>query len=548
MKEKVVVYARYSSEKQTEQSIEGQLHVCKDFADKNNLQIIETYIDRAKTGRNDNREGFQQMLKDSASHKFTAVLVYALDRFSRNRYDSAVHKATLKKNGVKLISATQPISENPEGILLESLLEGLAEYYSAELSQKLARGRRESIAKGQFIGGFVPYGYKIIDKKYFIDENEAENVKLIYRLFNKMHNYKDVLSYLENNCIYNRNKTKFKQHQVSNILNNKIYTGYLQRGQYICENATPVIIDKKFFEETQLIMKNSYIERSKSPAKFLLAGKVVCGECGANLIGDSATGKLGKVYYYYCCQKKKINQGCDLDRIPKDKFEKYIYRCAQDELSSPQFLDRIVTGVQEIIDKNDDSERIKSLKNDLISIDKKLDNIVTAIQNGIINDKIKEQNEELLKQKDAIYYQIQEIENNPLYDLSPKNIRDYIFNKYSKAGMETILKTLIYKVYVYKDHIVVIFNIRDNNDPTKRKKVELGFDNRSHRSTTTIPYNIGDFLMSSTLKTKQKCLKIFTKLSKIFIILIKSYQFSPTQFLLKNTQKSVLSKKVSKNF
>ena len=138
MKDKAVIYARYSSEKQSEQSIEGQLHVCQEYADKHDIQIVGTYIDRAKTGRNDNRQEFQQMLKDSSSNKFNIVLIYSLDRFSRNRYDSAINKATLKRNNVKLISVTQPISDNPEGILLESLLEGMAEYYSVELAQKLS--------------------------------------------------------------------------------------------------------------------------------------------------------------------------------------------------------------------------------------------------------------------------------------------------------------------------------------------------------------------------------------------------------------------------
>ena len=219
MQIKAVVYARYSSEKQTEQSIEGQLHVCQEYADKNNFNIIGTYIDRAKTGRNDNRQEFQQMMKDSSSGRFNVILVYSLDRFSRNRYDSAINKATLRRNNVKLISVTQPISDNPEGILLESVLEGMAEYYSVELAQKLARGRRESVEKGNFTGGVVKYGYKIENKKYVIEPEEAKTVQLIYKLFIELRNYRDVLKYLKDNCIVNRQRKTFKRHQLMNILN-----------------------------------------------------------------------------------------------------------------------------------------------------------------------------------------------------------------------------------------------------------------------------------------------------------------------------------------
>ena len=150
---RAVIYARYSSDRQSEQSIEGQVHVCTDFAKNNDYVIVGSYIDRAITGTNDNRAEFQQMIKDSAKNKFEYILVYKLDRFSRNRYDSVMNKSILKKNGVKLVSATEPISEKPEGIILESLLEGMAEYYSVELSQKVKRGMKESRSKGLFTGG-----------------------------------------------------------------------------------------------------------------------------------------------------------------------------------------------------------------------------------------------------------------------------------------------------------------------------------------------------------------------------------------------------------
>ena len=127
-----VIYARYSSERQTEQSIEGQLHVCNDYAKRNELVIVGTYIDRAMTGTNDNREDFQRMLKDSDKKSFDYVLVYKLDRFSRNKYEMAIHRKHLKDNGVKILSAMENIPETPEGILLESLLEGMNQYYSAE--------------------------------------------------------------------------------------------------------------------------------------------------------------------------------------------------------------------------------------------------------------------------------------------------------------------------------------------------------------------------------------------------------------------------------
>ena len=141
---KAVIYARYSSDNQREESIEGQLRECNEYATYNDIQVVGTYIDRALTAKTDNRPQFQQMIKDSYRMGFELIIVWKLDRFARNRFDSAHYKALLKKNGVKVISATETISEGAEGILLESMLEGYAEYYSAELAVKVKRGMKEN--------------------------------------------------------------------------------------------------------------------------------------------------------------------------------------------------------------------------------------------------------------------------------------------------------------------------------------------------------------------------------------------------------------------
>ena len=165
-----VIYARYSCDNQTEQSIEGQLRVCEEYAQKNNILILDTYIDRAMTGTNDNRPSFQRMLKDSSRKEWNFILVYKLDRFSRNKYETAIHKKALRDNGVKVLSAMENIPDTPEGIILESLLEGMNQYYSAELAQKVSRGMRETRNKGYFQGGQLLYGYQLDGRKIIVNE------------------------------------------------------------------------------------------------------------------------------------------------------------------------------------------------------------------------------------------------------------------------------------------------------------------------------------------------------------------------------------------
>ena len=162
-----VIYARYSTDSQREESIEGQIRECTAYAEKNGFTVVKHYIDRAVSAKTDNRPQFQQMIKDSERGIFDVIIVWKLDRFARNRYDSARYKTQLKRNGVKLVSATEVISAGPEGIILESVLEGYAEYYSADLSEKVVRGMTENALKGIYNGGTIPFGYMIDETRHY---------------------------------------------------------------------------------------------------------------------------------------------------------------------------------------------------------------------------------------------------------------------------------------------------------------------------------------------------------------------------------------------
>ena len=158
----VVIYARFSSARQNETSIEAQLEECYNYCKQNDYTVVGEYIDRATSAKTDDRPDFQRMIKDSAKKVFEGIVVYQLDRFSRSREDSAHYKHKLKKNGVRVYSAKEQISDGPSGILIESVLEGMAEYYSAELGQKVERNMKQNAERGWFNGGFPPFGYKVV--------------------------------------------------------------------------------------------------------------------------------------------------------------------------------------------------------------------------------------------------------------------------------------------------------------------------------------------------------------------------------------------------
>lgn len=270
-----VIYARYSSDRQTEQSIEGQLRVCSDYADKNKIIIVDTYIDRAMSGTNDNRPAFKQMIIDSAKKRWDYVIVYKLDRFSRNKYENAIHKKTLRDNGVKLLSAMENIPDTPEGIILESLLEGMNQYYSAELAQKVKRGMRESRLKGQFTGGIIVYGYKAVDKKIVIDEDKAEIIRKMFAMADQGFTIREIISYLNNNGFDHKGKP-FQKTAVYGILHNPKYIGKYSVDGEEYNNVYPPIVDAELFNRVQNKITKNKLGGNSIQINYLLRGNVIC--------------------------------------------------------------------------------------------------------------------------------------------------------------------------------------------------------------------------------------------------------------------------------
>ncbi len=248
---KVVFYGRYSSQLQTEQSIEGQLHVCERYAEQNDMKIVEHYIDRAITGKTDKRPEFQRMIADSKKCGFEAVLVYKLDRFARNRYDSALYKKKLRDNGVKVISATESITDTPEGIIMEGLLEAMDEYYSAELSRKTKRGKEESFRKGKFIGRLAPFGYKVVDHKLAVDETKSPIAVELFKRYAAGETQNDLVRDLNARGIPNAEGRKWNTVNMSILLQNTIYVGKYTVKTMEGEMPCPAIIEPKLFDEVQ---------------------------------------------------------------------------------------------------------------------------------------------------------------------------------------------------------------------------------------------------------------------------------------------------------
>lgn len=458
-----VIYARYSSDRQTEQSIEGQLRVCHEYAERNDIAIVDTYIDRAMTGTNDNRVAFQQMLKDSDKKAWDYVLVYKLDRFSRNKYETAMHKRKLKDNGVKLLSAMENIPDTPEGIILESLLEGMAEYYSAELSQKVRRGMRESREKGNFTGGNVLYGYKVVNKKLVINEEEANIVRYIYSEFAGGRLATDILDELHERGILHNGKI-FARTTLYKTLKNEKYSGIFHYGNQVFANTYPRIVPQEIFDLVQTKINNNKYGKHKAEIYYLLKNKLTCGYCGKPINSESGTSKSGAVMRYYKCSGKRKNKYCPQIPIRKELMEKLVVDTILETMSN-EMIGYITTKILEMHEKKINDESILNLLlKDYAQVERSINNILTAIENGISTASTKQRLEELEEKKLDISNKIALEKAKERMQITKNDISKFIKKGIQKDARQMV-NLLIKEVILYNDKIEIHFNYIDKQRP-----------------------------------------------------------------------------------
>ena len=464
-----VIYARYSSDSQTEQSIEGQLRVCEEYAQKNNILILNTYIDRAMTGTNDNRPDFQRMIKDSSRKEWNFILVYKLDRFSRNKYESAIHKKTLKDNGVKVLSAMENIPDTPEGIILESLLEGMNVYYSAELSQKVKRGMRETRLKGFYQGGGLPYGYKVVDRKVVIDETKAETVRFMYDSYSKGVTVKTMIAELTAKGILYKGKP-FAPNTVYGILGNEKYSGSYRKDDEIIDNIYPQLIPTDTYQKVrEKAEKNKFGKRSVKTV-YLLRHKVKCGYCGRPISAETGTARNGEVKRYYkCIGRKKDNNGCIKTQIPKEFLEEFVSNVIIEKLIDTQNIDTIIAEIMRRQNLNENGN-LKMLSNEKSRIDRALDNLVTAIENGITSNTTNKRLHDLEKQQEELERQILIERSKTAVKLNESDIRQY-YEQALRLEMPMLINFLVKGIVLYNDKIEIYFNtpIKTSPDDESRR-------------------------------------------------------------------------------
>lgn len=401
----VCLYMRYSSDRQTEQSIEGQRRVCMEFCKRQGYNVVEQYIDRATSAfkDTDKRTQFQKMIKDSEKQLWEAVVVYKLDRFARNRYDSATYKARLKKNGVRVISATENISDNPEGVILEAVLEGMAEFYSKELSQKITRGMHESAYKCHSTGGHIPLGYRIENKKFVIDEAAASIVREAFELYANGDTVAEICEAFNDKGYKTTKGSEFNKNSFKSMFKNEKYIGVYKYNDVRIEDGIPAIVDKTTFEIVQKrLAKNAQAPaRGKAKVDYLLSQKLFCGHCGATMTGETGTSCSGVKYNYYTCSSRKRFHSCDKTSVGKDFIERIVVEDALTILTSEIVEELAEAAVkQNRIDIENDG-LVPALTREMHELETSIDNLIRMVERGADSEALTNRLIDLEKQKKA---------------------------------------------------------------------------------------------------------------------------------------------------
>ena len=491
---RAVVYARYSSDNQRDESISAQVRACEEFLKKMQTVLVKVYADEAKTATTDDRPNFQKMIEDikSGTIQVDYVCVHKLDRFSRDKYDSAHYKRQLKRWGVRVISVLEYIDDSPEGVLLESVIEGLAHYYSLNLAREVMKGMKENAYQAKHTGGKPPLGYDInSEKKYVVNEWESQAVKLIFSMVDSGFGYDRIISELNIKGFKTKSGRPFTKNSLHDILKNEKYKGvyiFNRRQSRSVDgkknnrrvkpdseiikipDAIPAIIDKDLFERVQEKMqqRKQYSEKSRMKAKqvYLLTGLVECGKCGAIYIGNSFFNKKSP-YSYYECGARDRKRTCDGRRIKKEFLEDLVVKEMEQTVFSPAGQRLLIEKLMAYKDQFSENRKLekKYIEQEIKRIEGIIGNIISQVEEGIAPKSLVKQLETREVELEEYRTRLDEILSTDVEKIDEEKIGKYLKHLWSKMQKgkddekKAIVQEFVQKVVVYDDQIKVTFKV-----------------------------------------------------------------------------------------
>ena len=465
-----VAYARYSSAGQRDVSIDQQLADIRAFAKREGFTIVHEYADHARSGFKNTsaRTAFQTMMSAAESGAFDTLIVWKVDRFGRNREESAVFKGRLRRHGVKVLYAMEPIPEGSAGVLLEGMLEATAEWYSRTLSENVTRGMTDNAMRCLYNGTRILGYTRGADGRYAVQPDEAAVVRNIFDLYRSGYSAARICRQLNDHGLRTSHGKPFSEEGLLRIISNERYTGVYIWGSIRVPDGMPAIVERSAFEEAQRMKKKTARHVEQGAVDYLLTGKAFCGHCGAAMIGDSGTSKDGTRHYYYTCQARKARKGCAKKSVTKDYLESTVISFVLDHVLSEDHIESLADAVMALQEEEMKSSPLAAMEAEYAETKKKIDNINDAIAAGIWNSSTSARLKVLEDAAETLRVSVETLRYSQSQLLSRDRVL-FFLRRFTKGNRNdpllrrSIIETFINAVYVFDDHLDLVINNCEGN-------------------------------------------------------------------------------------
>lgn len=456
-----VIYARYSSHNQKEESIEQQVEECMAFAALNHIKIIQVYSDKALSGKTDKRPQFQKMMRDAEKRQFTVVVAYKSNRIARNMLNALSYEDKLGRFGIETLYAKEEFGNTAAGRFALRTMMNVNQFYSENMAEDIRRGMRDN-AENCKVNGALPLGYvKGPDGRYAIEPAEAAVVREIYQRVLEGESFVDIANDLNGRGIKTKQKGPWNKNSFHHLLANDNYIGVYRHSGYVNEQGIPPILEKEVFYAMQkhLETKKNPRGRHRENNDYLLTGKLHCGYCKSFMVGISGTSRTGDKHYYYTCNDRRTGGSCKKANVRKDYIEQTVAELTQRFILQDEVIEWIAASAMEILAQSSSEAEISVMESELAADRKAAKNIMNAIEQGIFTIMTKDRlleldistleksiaiakaaNEETVLEKERIIWTLGHLRDG---DVTSKDYQKRLFDTFVKA------------VYLWDDKIEV---------------------------------------------------------------------------------------------
>lgn len=463
------IYARYSSSAQNDASIEQQVEECTRYAAMNGLIVVSTYEDRAMTGRNDRRPGFQRMIRAAERGEFQVLLTYKSNRLARNMLDALKYEDRLDKVGVSVVYCKEDFGDNAAGRLALRMMMSINEFYSENLSEDVKRGMNDSAKKCKVVGA-IPFGYKKgADDRLVIDEVRAPIIREIFDRIKNRETYADIARDLNSRGILTSQRKPWGKGSFHRILSNEKYAGIYTFNGIRIEGGLPAIITREVFDAVQEIQKerNVFTGRHRSNNDFLLTGKLYCGKCLNPMVGISGTSHTGTMFYYYVCNGKRLQKICDKKNVQKGQIEEEVTRCILTVVLKDDMLEWIADAIMDMARIQKEKSKLAYYESRLSETKIQISNIVRAVEMGVVADEFKERMAQLQEDKQTLQGKIA-IEKQSILQVDREHVVHYLRkvrdgNPADPAFQRRIIRDFVRAVYLYDGYFKLVADFTGKN-------------------------------------------------------------------------------------